>query len=61
MAASFRDVGENGPGVKHGIYRSWVVLKSGKIETNDIEEGTCWDEHWVSNWYGNQFDNKYLI
>ena len=21
-----------------------------------IEEGTCWDEHWV--WYGNQFDNK---
>ena len=21
-----------------------------------IEEGTCWDEHWVS--YGNQFDNK---
>ena len=24
------------------------------------EEGTCWDEHWVS--YGNQFDNKlYLI
>ena len=25
-----------------------------------IEEGTCWDEHWVS--YGNQLDNKlYLI
>ena len=25
-----------------------------------IEEGTCWDEHWVSD--GNQFDNKlYLI
>ena len=25
-----------------------------------IEEGTCWDEHWVL--YGNQFDNKlYLI
>ena len=21
-----------------------------------IEEGTCWDEHWVL--YGNQFDNK---
>ena len=21
-----------------------------------IEDGTCWDEHWVS--YGNQFDNK---
>ena len=26
----------------------------------DIEEGTCWDEHWVL--YGNQLDNKlYLI
>ena len=24
-----------------------------------IEEGTCWDEHWVS--YGNQFDNKFHI
>ena len=23
------------------------------------EEGTCWDEHWVS--YGNQFDNKIHI
>ena len=22
----------------------------------DIEEGTCWDEHWAL--YGNQFDNK---
>ena len=22
-----------------------------------IEEGTCWDEHWVL--YGNQFDNKF--
>ena len=21
-----------------------------------IEEGTCWDEHWVL--YGNQYDNK---
>ena len=21
-----------------------------------IEEGTCWDEHWVL--YGNEFDNK---
>ena len=21
-----------------------------------MEEGTCWDEHWVL--YGNQFDNK---
>ena len=24
-----------------------------------IEEGTCWDEHWVL--YGNQFDNKFCI
>ena len=24
-----------------------------------IEEGTCWDEHWVL--YGNQFDNKIHI
>ena len=24
-----------------------------------IEEGTFWDEHWVS--YGNQFDNKFHI
>ena len=24
-----------------------------------IEEGTCWDEHWVL--YGNQFDNKFNI
>ena len=24
-----------------------------------IEEGTCWDEHWVL--YGNQFDNKFDI
>ena len=22
-----------------------------------IEEGTCWDDHWVL--YGNQFDNKF--
>ena len=25
----------------------------------DIEEGTCWDEHWVL--YRNQFDNKLYI
>ena len=25
----------------------------------DIEEGTCWDEHWVL--YRNQFDNKFHI
>ena len=24
-----------------------------------IEEGTCWDEHWML--YGNQFDNKFHI
>ena len=24
-----------------------------------IEEGTCWDEHWVL--YGNRFDNKLHI
>ena len=24
-----------------------------------IEEGTCWDEHWVL--YGNHFDNKFHI
>ena len=24
-----------------------------------IDEGTCWDEHWVL--YGNQFDNKFHI
>ena len=24
-----------------------------------IEEGTCWEEHWVL--YGNQFDNKFHI
>ena len=24
-----------------------------------IEEGTCWDEHWVL--YGNQFGNKFYI
>ena len=24
-----------------------------------IEEGTCWDEHWVL--YTNQFDNKFHI
>ena len=24
-----------------------------------IEEGACWDEHWVL--YGNQFDNKFHI
>ena len=24
-----------------------------------IEEGICWDEHWVL--YGNQFDNKFHI
>ena len=24
-----------------------------------IEEGTCWDEHWVL--YGNQFDNKFIF
>ena len=24
-----------------------------------IEEGTCWDEHWVL--YGNQVDNKFHI
>ena len=24
-----------------------------------IEEGTCWDEHWVL--YGNQFDNKLYL
>ena len=24
-----------------------------------IEEGTCWDEHWVL--HGNQFDNKFHI
>ena len=24
-----------------------------------IEEGTCWEEHWVL--YGNQFDNKFPI
>ena len=24
-----------------------------------IEEGTCWDEHWVL--YGNQFNNKIYI
>ena len=24
-----------------------------------IEEGTCWDGHWVL--YGNQFDNKFQI
>ena len=22
-----------------------------------IEEGTCWDEHWLL--YGNQFDNQF--
>ena len=25
----------------------------------DIEEGTCWDDHWVL--CGNQFDNKFHI
>ena len=30
--------------------RKWVI---------GIEEGTCWDEHWVL--YGNQFDNKFHI
>ena len=24
-----------------------------------IEEGTCWDKHWVL--YGNQFDSKFHI
>ena len=24
-----------------------------------IEEGTCWDEHWV--FYGSQFDNKLYL
>ena len=24
-----------------------------------IEEGTCWDEHWV--FYGRQFDNKLYL
>ena len=24
-----------------------------------MEEGPCWDEHWVL--YGNQFDNKFHI
>ena len=24
-----------------------------------VEEGTCWDKHWVL--YGNQFDNKFHI
>ena len=24
-----------------------------------IEEGTCWEEHWVL--YGNQFDNKLYL
>ena len=24
-----------------------------------IEEGTCWDDHWVL--YGNQVDNKFHI
>ena len=24
-----------------------------------IEDGTCWDEHWVL--YGNQFDNNFDI
>ena len=24
-----------------------------------IEEGTCWDEHWVL--YGNKLDNKFIL
>ena len=34
------------------------VLGKGKWVMG-IEEGTCWDEHWVL--YGNQFDNKLYI
>ena len=30
--------------------------REGKV---GIEEGTCWDEHWVM--YANQFDNKFHI
>ena len=33
-----------------GGWEKWVM---------GIEEGTCWDEHWVL--YGNQFDNKFHI
>ena len=37
----------------------WWVGQRGKWVMG-MEEGTCWDEHWVL--YGNQFDNKlYLI
>ena len=32
--------------------------KEGRVGVG-IEEGTCWDEHWVL--YGNQFDNKFHI
>ena len=32
--------------------------REGKVG-DGIEEGTCWDEHWVL--YGNQFDNKLHI
>ena len=31
--------------------------REGKVMA--IEEGTCWDEHWVL--YGNQFDKKFHI
>ena len=36
----------------------WGVGGRGKWVMG-IEEGTCWDEHWVL--HGNQFDNKFHI
>ena len=35
------------------VHRGWVKWVMG------IEEGACWNEHWVL--YGNQFDNKFHI
>ena len=42
----------------HQTISSWGLGGRGKWVMG-IEEGTCWDEHWVL--YGNQFDNEFHI
>ena len=50
----------------HVFTHMWILRNitadHGKVEgegKKKVEEGTCWDEHWVL--YGNQFDNKLHI
>ena len=40
-------------------FRTGRLFRKQSQQVMGIEEGTCWDEHWVL--YGKQFDNKFHI